>query len=145
MVTLMEHYHAAGFELTARELPDYLPLVLEFAAERPPAEALEILGEAMPVLTMIGARLQARNSAYAAVFDALEAIVGTPDDADVLRREVATEGPDETIVKMDEIWEEEPVTFTEGSALASASRGGGAHAQPIQWDVGRGGATSIPR
>lgn len=145
MVELMRQYEACGFQLAARELPDYLPLVLEFAAERPPEEALEMLGEAMPVLTMIGARLHERESAYAAIFDAVEAIVGTPEGAEMLRREVAAEGPDESIVKMDEIWEEDPVTFTEGSALESASRGGGAWEQPVRWEIGMSSAASAKR
>src|SRR5690606_31760887 len=85
MVELMRHYEAAGFELAARELPDYLPLVLEFLAERPLPEALEMLGEAMPVLTLLGARLRERKSRYAAVFEALEGIGGAPEEAEALK------------------------------------------------------------
>lgn len=136
MVELMRHYQACGFELAARELPDYLPLVLEFLAERPPAEAVEMLGEAMPVLTLLGARLRERGSRYAAILEALEAIAGAPAGAEELKRQAATEGPDEAIVDMDKIWQEEPVSFAAESALESQSRGGGAEVHPVHWDIG---------
>jgi nitrate reductase molybdenum cofactor assembly chaperone NarJ/NarW len=137
MIQLMEQYQEAGFELAARELPDYLPLVLEFAAARPLEEAQELLAEAMPVLTLLGARLHARGSRFAAIFDALEAVAGAPEEAELLRRQAAEEGPDESITRMDEIWEEEAVTFTQEAPdkqCGTSSRGGAA--QPVQWDVG---------
>jgi nitrate reductase molybdenum cofactor assembly chaperone NarJ/NarW len=136
MVELMKHYQACGYELAARELPDYVPLVLEFLAERPFAEALEMLGEAMQVFVMIAARLRERGSRYAAVLEALEAIAGGSEDAEELRRQVAAEGPDEALVNMDKIWEEEAVTFTQESALASRNSGGGAEVQPVKWHAG---------
>jgi len=136
MVELMKHYHACGYELAARELPDYVPLVLEFLAERPLDEAVEMLGEAMPVIVMLAARLKSRGSRYAAVLEALEAIAGGSEDADELRRQVSYEGPDEALVNMDKIWEEEAVTFTQESALASRNSGGGAEVQPVKWYAG---------
>jgi nitrate reductase molybdenum cofactor assembly chaperone NarJ/NarW len=125
MVELMSHYQACGFELAVRELPDYVPLVLEFLSERPLAEALDMLGEAMPVLTLVAARLRERGSRYAAALEALEAIAGAAEGAEELRRQVAAEGPDEALVDMDRIWEEEAVTFAQESAPGSGSRGRG--------------------
>jgi nitrate reductase molybdenum cofactor assembly chaperone NarJ/NarW len=136
MVELMSHYETCGFALAARELPDYVPLVLEFLAERPLPEALEMLGEAMPVLSLLAARLRERGSRYAAALEALEALAGEAIGAEQLRRQVAAEGPDEALVDMDKIWEEEAVTFTQESALGSCSRGGGAQVQPLKWDAG---------
>lgn len=136
MVQLMSHYQECGFELAARELPDYLPLVLEFLAERPLEESIAVLSEAMPVLTLLGARLEQRGSRYAAVFEAVEAIAGAPEEAETLRRQAATEGPDETLVKMDEIWQEDPVSFARESALEPRSSGGGAEVHPVHWDIG---------
>ncbi|RFA28996.1 nitrate reductase molybdenum cofactor assembly chaperone [Alkalilimnicola ehrlichii] len=137
MVQLMTHYQDCGFELDARELPDYLPLVLEFLAERSVMEAREMLGEAIPVVTLVAARLRERDSRYAVLLEALEAFVGiSAEERAELHRQVAEEGPDEAIVNMDKIWEEEAVSFTQESALASSSKGGGADVQPVQWDVG---------
>lgn len=112
MVDLLELYRAGGLELAARELPDYLPLMLEYLSTRPHPEAQELLGDAMAVIVLLGARLAERGSDYALLFEALEALAGSPAGAEQLRRMAATEGPDETIEKMDEIWAEEAITFT---------------------------------
>ena len=140
MVDLLELYRAGGLELAARELPDYLPLMLEFLSTRPQAEAQELLDDAMAVIVLLGARLAERGSDYALLFEALEALAGSPAEAEQLRRMAATEGPDETIEKMDEIWAEEAVSFTHQGAdsetCTPASRqgplAGGRPAIPIQ-------------
>ena len=43
MVNLLEVYRKHGFELNARELPDYIPLFLEYLAQRPVEEALSLI------------------------------------------------------------------------------------------------------
>lgn len=129
MVDLINLYRESGLELDARELPDYLPLVLEYLSERPPEDAFELLGDAMPIVVLLGARLGERESAYAALFQALEALVGSPENAEALRTAAAKEGPDQTIVKMDEIWEEEQVRFM-GNTEPSA--GCGPASAPLQ-------------
>lgn len=111
MADLLDHYHRHGLELAARELPDYLPLLLEFMSTIPLEESREVLADAMDVVVLLAARLRQRASGYAVVFDALEAIGGTPAAAEALRHTAASEGPDQSIVRMDEIWEEEQVTF----------------------------------
>lgn len=111
MVDLLEVYRAGGLELDARELPDYLPLMLEYLSTRPREEADDLLGDAMAVIVLLGARLAERKSGYALLFEAIEAAVGTPAGSEALKRRAATEGPDETIEKMDQIWQEEQVTF----------------------------------
>lgn len=138
MVDLMKHYEAAGFALDAHELPDYLPLFLEYLAHCEPAEVQELLGDAMGVVVLLGARLAERGSAYSIAFEALEAVVGTPEDAAEFRRHAASEGPDETIEKMDEIWEEEQVTFLgnqdpSGGCSADATAGDQVVQTPIEW------------
>ena len=124
MVDLLEMYRAGGLELDARELPDYLPLMLEYLSTRPREEANALLGDAMGVIVLLGARLKERESDYALLFAALEAAVGSPAEAEALKRQAATEGPDETIEKMDEIWQEEQVTFM-GNKDPSGSCGEG--------------------
>lgn len=128
MVDLLELYRAGGLELDARELPDYLPLMLEYLSTRPPDEVDELLGDAMAIIVLLGARLRERASPYAVLFEALEAVAGTPDNARELRDVAAREGPDQSIVKMDEIWAEEPVTFmgnSDPSGGCSAGAGPG--------------------
>lgn len=135
MVNLVEHYRACGYQLAARELPDYVPLVLEFLSLRPREEAEEMLGEAMPVLTLLGERLRQRDSLYAAPFEALQAVFGEAEDAERLRRMAAEEGPDETVTRMDDIWEEEQVTFMPGpdGQGCPATESSQPTTQTVQW------------
>lgn len=133
MVNLLDVYRRHGFELDARELPDYIPLFLEYLAQRPMGEALDMLADAMHVLALLGARLAERGSDYRAIFDALAALVGEPADIADIRRQAATEGPDQTVVNMDKIWEEEAVTFLANQEGCSASLGNPREAQPVHW------------
>ena len=57
MVDLVDAYRAHGFELAARELPDYLPLFLEFLSQVPDEDAIDLLADAMPIIALVGARL----------------------------------------------------------------------------------------
>lgn len=74
MVDLLEEYWKYDFDASAAELPDYVPLFLEFLSLIPDRDALTLLGEAIHVLAAIGRRLAANGSPYATVFEALEAI-----------------------------------------------------------------------
>jgi nitrate reductase delta subunit len=82
MVELKALYAAAGFELTGSELPDYLPVVLEYLSLRDMAEARELLADCAAILASISRSLLARQSRYAAVIQALLVIAGEkPVDA----------------------------------------------------------------
>lgn len=85
MVDLKRLYANAGYELVARELPDYLPVVLEYLSQRDMAEAREMLADCGHILTSIARSLIARQSRYAAVLQALIIIAGEEpvDAADV--------------------------------------------------------------
>lgn len=111
MVNLLQMYEAHGFEMSTHELPDYIPLFLEFLSQQEQAEAVQLLHDAMPVLSLLGARLTERGSGFHAVFDALAGFAGEPEELDEIRLQAATEGEDETLSNMDEIWEEEAVSF----------------------------------
>jgi nitrate reductase delta subunit len=111
MVNLLQMYEAHGFEMSTHELPDYIPLFLEFISQQEPAEAVQLLHDAMPVLSLLGARLTERDSDFRAIFDALAGFAGEPEALAEIRQQAATEGEDETLVNMDEIWEEEAVSF----------------------------------
>lgn len=71
MVDLLEEYRKHGFDVTADELPDYVPLFLEFLSECEDAEASAVLGDAVHVLAHLGGKLKGNQSVYAAVFDVL--------------------------------------------------------------------------
>ncbi len=111
MVNLLQMYEAHGFEMSTHELPDYIPLFLEFLSQQEQTEAVQLLHDAMPVLSLLGARLTERGSEFSAIFDALAGFAGDPEALAEIRLQAATEGEDETLVNMDEIWEEEAVSF----------------------------------
>jgi nitrate reductase delta subunit len=122
MVNLLQMYEAHGFEMSTHELPDYIPLFLEFLSQHEQVEAEQLLHDAMPVLSLLGARLTERGSEFSAIFDALSGFAGEPEALAEIRQQAATEGEDETLVNMDEIWEEEAVSFMgTGDACKSQS------------------------
>ncbi len=117
MVNLLQLYETHGFEINTQELPDFIPLFLEFLSQLNIDEAKSLLQDAMPVLALLGARLDERGSHYAAIFHALSNSVGKPEDLEQIRQQVSIEGEDETLVNLDAIWEEEMVSF-----MASSTR-----------------------
>jgi len=81
MVELKRRYERAGFELATRELPDHLPVLLEYLSCRDIAETRDMLGDCAHLLKRIGGALIARESPYAAVVQAVLVIAGeTPLD-----------------------------------------------------------------
>lgn len=68
MVDLMEEYRQYGFEPDANELPDFVPLFLEFLSLVEDDVAEKLLGDAIHVLAAIGTRLQRNNSPYSNAF-----------------------------------------------------------------------------
>ncbi|MCC7275218.1 MAG: nitrate reductase molybdenum cofactor assembly chaperone [Alphaproteobacteria bacterium] len=121
MVELVELYRSRGLDVTARELPDHLPLVLEFLSLEPAAEAARLLAETAPVLALLAARLDKRGSAYAAVFHALLHLAGAGTAA-VADDAAADEDSPEAL---DRAWEEAAVAFGPDGAPGIA-RGGDA-------------------
>jgi nitrate reductase delta subunit len=116
MVDLKAMYENAGLIITANELPDYVPLLLEFLSTRPIAEARQLLGQTAHILAALAERLGRRESSYKAVFDALVAIA-----AEAPRRDIVDEllkAPDTDpmdLVALDAAWEEEEVRFGPGA------------------------------
>lgn len=74
MINLLEEYWKHDFDASASELPDYVPLFLEFLSLLPVEEALPLLGDAVHVLAAIGRKLEKNGSHYAAVFHLLEVL-----------------------------------------------------------------------
>ncbi|WP_067902883.1 nitrate reductase molybdenum cofactor assembly chaperone [Nocardia vaccinii] len=95
-------YRHAGVELDDRELPDHLPVLLEFAATVDPIGGERLLGEHIPVIELLRLSLSDNASPYA---DVVAAIVSTlpPLTAADRRRiaELAAAGPPDEEVGMD--------------------------------------------
>lgn len=120
MVDLMAQYRAAGLEIDSRELPDFLPLYLEYLASRSAAQAREGLQDIAPILALLGARLQQRESPYALLFELLLALSGSEAQAQALKTQVAQEARDDTPQALDAVWEEEQIKFLGEQGCASA-------------------------
>ena len=112
MVDLLETYRAGGFDLAGTELPDYLPVLLEFASTQPLDEALSLLADAGPILAVLAERLTRRETPYAAVLVAL-ADLGQPEaDCEVTAAMLLeTDDDPEDLAALDAVWEEAQVTF----------------------------------
>ena len=111
MVDLIEAYRKNGFELSAKELPDYLPLLLEYLDRRPQAEARDWLHHVSHIVGLLAARAGERNSPYAVLFEILVEYADGKLDLGALRQRASEEPRDDTPEMMDRLWEEEAVRF----------------------------------
>lgn len=112
MVNLLETYREGGFEPVSVELPDFLPMLLEYLSMRPEAEASAMLRDAAHIFEALNARLARRNSAYSAIFAALVQLSGArPDAAAVSELMSAPEEDPDDLEALDKVWEETEVTF----------------------------------
>lgn len=110
MIDLGQQYIEHGFVMRASELPDFLPLFLEFASCLPAPQARDWLGQPAHVLAALEERLAQRGSRYAAVLHALVALPeARPDPAAIAELNERVQGEDEKSI--DEQWEEVPVKF----------------------------------
>jgi nitrate reductase delta subunit len=117
MVDLIALYEAGCFAPTASELPDYLPLFLEYASTRAPTEALELVAQPGHVLAALRERLARRGSPYEVVFAALVALARSKLDAAALERLRAEPDPSpDDLATLDAEWQEEEVTFGPSAA-----------------------------
>ncbi len=118
MVNLMSVYEDNGFAIGVRELPDYLPLFLEYLSMRPQEEITQWITEVSEILALLVTRLEQRNSPYAVLFDAVLNAAGLQVERAELQEKVKNEARDDTPEALDKVWEEEMVSFTEGSAVS---------------------------
>lgn len=135
MVDLMNQYQQAGLLIDCRELPDYLPLYLEYLSILPLADAREGLQNIAPILALIGGRLKQRECSYYQLFDALLELAKSPLTSDSVTKQVAGEKRDDTCQALDEVWEEEQVKFIEDNATACDSSPMQAYQRRFSQDV----------
>jgi nitrate reductase molybdenum cofactor assembly chaperone NarJ/NarW len=95
-------YRQAGIEIEDGELPDYLPMVLEFAATVDQVQGERLLAEHVPVLELLRLSLQDNGSGYAKLLAAILATLPPVSTADRRRiAELAAEGPPEEDVGLE--------------------------------------------
>jgi nitrate reductase molybdenum cofactor assembly chaperone NarJ/NarW len=116
MVDLKAMYENSGLVVAANELPDYVPLFLEFLSTQPVAQARELLGQTAHILAALAERLGRRQSSYKAIFDALVAIAAESPRRDIVDELLKSSDTDPMdLAALDAAWEEEEVRFGPGS------------------------------
>ncbi|MCE8536570.1 nitrate reductase molybdenum cofactor assembly chaperone [Ruegeria pomeroyi] len=112
MVSLLETYRAGGFDPVTSELPDHLPVLLEFLSMRPFAEVQETLADAAHIFEALSARLVRRESPYAPAFAALLQLSGVKADREAVAELLDQPEVDPNDLEaLDEVWEESEVRF----------------------------------
>ncbi|MFC3568855.1 nitrate reductase molybdenum cofactor assembly chaperone [Paracoccus sp. TOH] len=112
MVDLLEMYRAGGLDLGGTELPDHLPVLLEYLSTRPLAEAQAVLADAGHILVALAERLTRRDTAYAAVLEALVMVAGADPDTEEVQTLLACKDDNpEDLEALDAVWAEAQVTF----------------------------------
>lgn len=117
MVDLKALYAQRGLEIGARELPDYMPLFLEYLSLLPRDEAAALLAEPVAVIVALKERLTKRESSYAPIFAILEAMANAaPEKSDLEELRGAPDDDPNDLEALDKAWEDTPVTFGPGDA-----------------------------
>lgn len=81
MVDLQHEYLKHGLAPDTTELPDYVPLFLEFLGQIPPDAADALLGDAIHVLARLGDKLAESQSPYACIFVQLRSMTDVQPEA----------------------------------------------------------------
>jgi len=117
MIDLKAQYEKANLFMGAAELPDFLPLFLEFLSTLPAQEASDMLGQPAHILAAMAERLRKRRSAYEAVFRALVALAAEKPKETEVSALLALPDPDANdFAALDTAWEDEQVTFGPGAS-----------------------------
>jgi nitrate reductase delta subunit len=112
MIDLKAQYEAHGLAMSANELPDFVPLFLEYVSLLPPQEARDALRQPAHILTAMAERLGKRRSSYEAAFRALVALADAKPAAEEVSTLLQTPDPDAAdLAALDEAWEDTPVSF----------------------------------
>lgn len=102
LLRLKRLYRAAGLPLAGTELPDYLPVMLEFAAAAPPGYGEVVLREHHAALELVRLSLRERESPYAHLVDAVCLTLGAPSASDRARVvKLAAHGPPQELVGLE--------------------------------------------
>lgn len=141
MIDLIAQYKEAGLDLNARELPDYIPLFLEFVSTQVTENNAVMnydnvrswLQDVSHIFALLKVRLAQRSCDYEALFTALVSLSGAEISFDDLAAQVKGEKRDDTKEAIDKVWEEEMVKFgPDSEQAADASACGSAINRPSQ-------------
>ncbi len=102
LLRLKRLYRAAGLPLETGELPDFLPVMLEFAAAAPSGQGTIVLREHRAALELLRHSLHDHDTPYAKLLDAVCMTVGDPTAGDRARAaRIAASGPPQELVGLE--------------------------------------------
>lgn len=102
LAVLKERYRRGGLELGNRELPDFLPVVLEYAAIGDLADGLAVLQEQRAGLELLRIALEEAESPYASVVAAVCSLLPGPSPQDrAAAMQLARTGPPQEMVGLE--------------------------------------------
>ncbi|MBD3667549.1 MAG: nitrate reductase molybdenum cofactor assembly chaperone [Kangiella sp.] len=111
MVDLLEMYQSKGFELNSRQMPDYIPLFLEFLSEQEELYAREWLADVAHIFALLEERLNQRDSDFAVLFSSLLVISGAQVNRKEIEETVSKEQAEDTLEAIDKEWEDKEIRF----------------------------------
>lgn len=111
MVDLLDTYKQAGLDIGVNELPDHIPLYLEFLSTQGEHNARGWLQDVAHIFGLLASRLKKREMDYEYLFNALIELSGVNLDLSEVDSQVAREERDDTAEALDKVWEEEAITF----------------------------------
>ena len=107
MIDLSETYAAKDLYIDNNELPDYLPLFMEYLSRCEFQDATKLLGEAIDVIATIGAKLKKHKSPYADILTSIEVLSTVKADAEKIKTALREAHKDpETLEELDKQWKE---------------------------------------
>jgi nitrate reductase delta subunit len=139
MVDLMAEYTGHGFDINSEQMPDYIPLFLEFLSEQDESYVREWLGDVSHILTVLSERLLDRQCDYQILFESLIEISGATVEREKIAEAVKKEQPDNTIEAIDKAWEDKEIRFDDPIETDGQSSCGGGYAPsvtpetPVAW------------
>jgi nitrate reductase molybdenum cofactor assembly chaperone NarJ/NarW len=117
MIDLKAQYENHNLFMSVAELPDFLPLFLEYLSMLPAQAACDTLGQPAHIFAAMAERLRKRKSAYEAVFRALVALAAAKPKETEISALLTLPDPDAAdLAALDAAWDDEPVSFGPNAA-----------------------------
>ncbi len=107
MVDMLEFYKENGMQLSANELPDYIPAFLEFLSTLKKEKAAELLAEPVHIIQRIYLALKEKDNPYQDVLSAIVSLSARQPSKKATQFVIQNEKP----LDLDAEYEEEPVEF----------------------------------
>lgn len=134
MIDLLDIYKEQGFILSPNELPDYLPVFLEYLSAIDKEEAIDLLTDPAHIFIALGKRLAERGSPYAVLLNALIQLSGnTPATVEKIDAHTAV-----AFSELDKEWEDKLVDLYDISDRVVAPTLGGCGDKPVHKNGGCG-------